>query len=152
MSFKLSSALRVIDTITDVIPPSLKHLDLTGRVQRNNIKGNGGYGDVYDGYLQQHGEAEKKLRVAIKRLRVYIQGNRDFNKVCMCFPKSESLCYNLLYITVVCQRVGDVVTVRPCQRSSAPWLLLRGRILSIIGFRVDEEWDCERFHQVTSLM
>lgn len=58
----------------------LTHLDLTGQVVYDNsvIKAHGGYCDVFLGeYTSFPGK-----KVAVKRLRIHTQSERDFGKVC----------------------------------------------------------------------
>lgn len=60
---------------------TLRHLDQTGRVRYVSavMKKHGGYCDVFLGYLQV--DIYRELKIAIKRLRVHVQGTRDFMKV-----------------------------------------------------------------------
>lgn len=60
---------------------TLRHLDQSGHVRYVSavMKKHGGYCDVFLGYLQV--DVYRELMVAIKRLRVHVQGNRDSRKV-----------------------------------------------------------------------
>lgn len=60
---------------------TLRHLDQSGHVRYVSavMKKHGGYCDVFLGYLQV--DVYRELKVAIKRLRVHVQGTRDFRKV-----------------------------------------------------------------------
>lgn len=64
----------------------LKHLDLTGKIRFESavMKTHGGYADVFIGYAALEVELDREseeVKVAIKRLRIHIQGDSDFAKV-----------------------------------------------------------------------
>lgn len=61
----------------------LKHLDLTGKIRFESavMKTHGGYADVFIGYVDSEFEESGEVKVAVKRLRIHIQGDSDFAKV-----------------------------------------------------------------------
>lgn len=71
-----------LNNITD-----LRHLDLSGRVLYDSpiLKAHGGYCDVFTGRLMNEGVCS--YNVAIKRVRVHVQRDKDFARV------SSTLCY-----------------------------------------------------------
>lgn len=103
------------DTLQDLLA-SLKHLDLTGYITREEgaKDAHGGYCDVYVGYyLHRNG---KCIKVAIKRLRVHILAERNFAKVfhCSSYLYSAGLDSNILYrfleTKFVCGRDSTIPT------------------------------------------
>lgn len=60
---------------------SLRHLDLSGHILSDSpvLTAHGGYCDVFIGRWMKQGVCIYK--VAIKRLRVYVQRDRDFARV-----------------------------------------------------------------------
>lgn len=66
------------------------HLDLTGKVKENKscAPALGGYADVYRGNYTRNG---KNIQVAIKRLRVHVEENRDVIKVKVLNMRETSL-------------------------------------------------------------
>ena len=80
------SARRKLDSVHVLrsILAKLKHLDLTGKIRFESavMKTHGGYADVFLGFATlDRPEASKEVKVAIKRLRIHIQGDSDFAKV-----------------------------------------------------------------------
>ena len=78
----------------DGILSSLAHLDLTDRIQYHGavMKAHGGYCDVFIGTAdldESHALRPKRrglATVAIKRLRVHVQSEKDFAKVRLRWP------------------------------------------------------------------
>lgn len=76
---------------------NLQHLDLSGHIFSDSpvLKAHGGYCDVFIGRWMKEGISIYK--VAIKRLRVHVQRDRDFARVssvlCCTFLPSPSLSF-----------------------------------------------------------
>lgn len=130
------------DTLQDLLT-SLKHLDLTGCITKEEgaKDAHGGYCDVYVGYyLHRNG---KRIKVAIKRLRVHILAERNFAKV---FHYSFYLCsagLTLIFYIDSQRRNSCVVETLPSQHPTFRWLCIGKRRLPSSDLRVDGEWNSQ---------
>ena len=81
MSSSSSSSRRSWQEELKVMMPNLRHLDLSGQVFFDSpaLQAHGGYCDVFVGGLIRQGLLV--CRIAIKRLRVHILSDRNFEKV-----------------------------------------------------------------------
>ena len=68
-----------VDSLNDLLA-GLQQLDLTNNLKIGRMKASGGFADVYEGLLRLKDKKEAK-KVAVKRFRVFVDGNRDFAKV-----------------------------------------------------------------------
>lgn len=130
------------DTLQDLLA-SLKHLDLTGCITKEEgaKDAHGGYCDVYVGYyLHRNG---KRIKVAIKRLRVHILAERNFAKVfhCSSYPCSAGL--NVIFYIDSQRRNSCVVETLPSQHPTLRWLCIGERRLPSSDLRVDGEWNSQ---------
>ena len=72
----MSQAPEEIHTISAFLE-RFPYLDLTGRVVLGPMVGLGGFSDVYCGTFENEGQ-----KLAIKRIRVFMDEDRDFERVC----------------------------------------------------------------------
>ena len=70
----------------------LKDQDLEGKLRLESVvmKTHGGYADVFIGYMRRGGVSLEEIKVAVKRLRIHVQGDADFAKVRRPCPKNIS--------------------------------------------------------------
>ena len=70
----------------------LKDYDLEGKLRLESVvmKTHGGYADVFIGYMRRGGVSLEEIKVAVKRLRIHVQGDADFAKVRRPCPKNIS--------------------------------------------------------------
>ena len=88
-------------TALSIVLEKLEHLDLTHRVQRDGayMIAHGGFCDVFTGTSSLPGVRNSRtLKVAIKRLRIHLQSDFRFAKVCVlktagrCLPPLMNMC------------------------------------------------------------
>ena len=101
----------------------LEHLDLTNKLSEDPIvqRADGGFGEVYSANVWI---GERKVPVALKRIKVYVQKDKDFAMVCL--PDGfavNRIIVNRTYLLIgSCKRDTSLVSTFPSKCASSSWV------------------------------